>query len=441
MAVTDHSGGTPSVVELEALYAEVPEPIEPVEWSRPALVLLAVLSAAAGAIHLAMTPAHASEWMAEGVAFAAVGWFQIGTAALLLTRPSRPALTITALANVAFVGAWAITRVWGPPFGPEAGVAHDASFVDVACVVFEVLLVVGALALFARPGLGARLSDALKVPLSIVPLAVVVVATMAMTSTSATSHGHSEAGEVAAGGHTHSHGEGSTEDDKGLSLIMNGAGEGGGHVHDDSVVDLDASTQATLDAQLAQMQPFIDKYPTVAAAEAAGYHRQGPYSPGLGAHYAEAGRPNISTGPTMTDEALQHPMLIFDGVDPDSKLAGFMYMVFSLDTQNPPEGFAGPNDHWHYHTNVCIKFNPDGSTDAPLGADTSAPQELCDQYGGHVIANTGYMLHVWPVPGYDSPQGMFSNLNSRLACPDGTYYVIPPDQIGAKRNICKDVNA
>jgi hypothetical protein len=118
-----------------------------------------------------------------------------------------------------------------------------------------------------------------------------------------------------------------------------------------------------------------------------------------------------------------------------------MYMIFSLDQQNPPEGFAGPNDHWHFHTNVCIKVNADGSTDAPLGADTSAPQELCDQYGGVVIANTGYMLHVWPVPGYDSPQGIFSNLNSRLTCPDGTYYVVAQDQIGTKTNICKDVNA
>ncbi len=141
----------------------------------------------------------------------------------------------------------------------------------------------------------------------------------------------------------------------------------------------------------------------------------------------------------MTAEALRHPMLIFDGVDPDSRLAGFMYMIFSLDTQNAPEGFAGPNDHWHYHTNVCLKFAADGSTDAPLGADTSATKELCDTYGGILIANTGYMAHVWPVPGYESSQGLFSNLNAKLTCPNGTYYVVAPEQLGSRTNACKDV--
>ena len=23
-----------------------------------------------------------------------------------------------------------------------------------------------------------------------------------------------------------------------------------------------------------------------------------------------------------------------------------------------PEGFAGPNDHWHRHSNVCLKGQP-----------------------------------------------------------------------------------
>lgn len=221
---------------------------------------------------------------------------------------------------------------------------------------------------------------------------------------------------------------------------MNGAGEGGGHVHTTSVVAVDPVTQQYLDEQLAQLKPLIEKYPTVAAAEAAGYHRQGPYSPGLGAHYLE-GKYFVNPGPTMSDEALKHPMLIFDGITPDAKLAGFMYNILSFDTQNPPEGFIGPNDHWHYHTNVCLTINPDGTTDAPLGADASATKELCDQYGGRLLANTGYMVHVWPVPGYESPQGMFSNLNPKMTCPNGTYYIVPLDQVGHRKNVCRDVPA
>ena len=143
----------------------------------------------------------------------------------------------------------------------------------------------------------------------------------------------------------------------------------------------------------------------------------------------------------MTDEALEHPMLIFDGISPDSKLAGFMYNIFSMDTKNPPEGFIGPNDHWHYHTNVCIAFRPGGGIDAPLGADTSAPKELCDKYGGSIIENTGYMVHVWTVPGYESPQGMFSNLNAKITCPNGAYYTVPMEEIGNRSNVCLDVKA
>jgi len=353
-----------------------------------------------------------------------------------------------------------VTRAWGWPIGPEAGVAHAASFVDLTCVALEVLLVLVGFAVLARPNLGEALAPGTRVVLSIIPVAILCVATAAIASPSAANHAHggaSAAGTAdhdhgsagaasgsavegaAASGGDHDHGTPAAADDKGLSLLMNGAGEGGGHVHNNAVVPVDAPTQQQLDAQLAQVQPFIAKYPTVRAAEAAGYHRQGPYSPGLGAHYAESGRPSVSVGPTMTDEALQHPMLIFDGIEPDSKLAGFMYMIFSLDTEKAPEGFAGPNDHWHYHTNVCLKFAADGSTDAPLGADTSATKALCDTYGGILIANTGYMAHVWPVPGYESPQGLFSNVNAKLACSDGTYYVVPPEQLGTRTNACKNV--
>jgi hypothetical protein len=74
-----------------------------------------------------------------------------------------------------------------------------------------------------------------------------------------------------------------------------------------------------------------------------------------------------------------------------------------------------------------------------LGADASATQELCDQYGGRLIANTAYMVHVWPVPGYESDEGMFSNLNSKLTCPNGTYYTVPMDEIGHRTNVCADV--
>ena len=80
---------------------------------------------------------------------------------------------------------------------------------------------------------------------------------------------------------------------------------------------------------------------------------------------------------------------------------------------------------------------PDGTTGRPLGADRSATQELCDRFGGTLLENTGYMVHVWPVPGYEFPEGQFGNLTPAITCPDGTYFTIPEDEIGYTRTICR----
>ncbi len=415
--------------------------------SNPGRVLLAALSVGVGAIHLAMVPSHAGEWLVGGMALAVAGWIQIGLAlALLLLAGSSPAVVrVSCLANVVFVGAWVLTRVSGWPFGPSAGVPEAATFIDITCVVFEALLVVIGYELLVRPAMGEGLGRQARLFASVVPVGVLLFATVAIASPSAVNHAHRlrpSAEAAATTGTPHPHAAAAAPaDDKGLSAIMNGKGDGGGHAHTTAVVPVSAATQKQLDAQLDATKVFVGKYPTVADALAAGYYRQGPFSPGLGAHYMTTGAPNVSVDETMDEKSLANPTLIYDGIKPTSKLAGFMYLIFSLDTENPPEGFAGPNDHWHFHTNVCIKGRPDGGVDAPLGADTTATKALCDTYKGVLIANTGYMVHVWTVPGYASPQGTFSNLNSKIMCPNKTYYVVALDKIGSRSNICKDVAA
>jgi len=220
---------------------------------------------------------------------------------------------------------------------------------------------------------------------------------------------------------------------------MNGQGDGGGHTHEASTASLDAETQRKLDAQLAGTKPLMERCTTVADAEAAGYLRAGPYSPGLGAHYNRIAAASLNMDVVIDPVDLERPTLIFDGIETTSKLASFMFMIMSLDTENPPEGFAGSNDQRHNHTKVCITVRPGGSIDSPLGADTGAPKELCDKYGGTLIANTGYMVHVWTVPGYESPQGVFSNVNAKLTCTDGTYYTVTMEEIGHRTNVCTNV--
>ena len=63
--------------------------------------------------------------------------------------------------------------------------------------------------------------------------------------------------------------------------------------------------------------------------------------------------------------------LIYDGIRPTSQMVGLMYYTMS---NKAPEGFAGPNDHWHRHSGVClgngsdVLFPPDSDVTVPKTA-------------------------------------------------------------------------
>ena len=104
-----------------------------------------------------------------------------------------------------------------------------------------------------------------------------------------------------------------------------------------------------------------DKYPTMQAAIDSGRFRAGPFVPGLGTQHGRSR--NMDPDGVIDDTDAGNPQtIIYDGLEPDAPFAGFMYYSTS---EAEPEGFAGPNDHWHYHDNVCIRPGTDG-LDAPL---------------------------------------------------------------------------
>jgi hypothetical protein len=208
-----------------------------------------------------------------------------------------------------------------------------------------------------------------------------------------------------------------------------------GHQHEHGDDEpLTTEERVTLSRQLAATADLVERYPTIADAEAAGWTRSGPFSPGLGTHYSSPDYVLNSDG-DMDPEDLAAPVLVYDGLEPDAALAGFMYTAYG--TQEEPEGFAGPNDHWHYHESVCIVMREDGTIDTPFGADLEGVTEgMCTDVGGRWIENTGYMVHVWNVPGYESPDGMFTELNPAITCPDGTYERIEIADLGDKDTVC-----
>lgn len=391
------------------------------------LVTMATLSAAAAVVHLVMVPSHMDEFAAEGIAFAVAGWLQLLVAFYLWTQPSRALLGFTALLNVAFIGAWALSRTAGLPVGPNAGIAESASLVDLTVVGLQAALVLLAVAVLLRPTLiEVSLPPGLAMA---VPLAVVIMTSAVVASPEARNHAHgdevvSAAGAPAASGHAHgteaAAGATAVGADRGLSLLTNG--------HHGAIEQqpMSPATMAELKSQLAITREVAEQYPTVAAAEAAGYRRAGPYSPGLGAHYTITSGPALNVDGVMTEEDLRSPLsIIYDGTEPDSPVAGFMYYAT---TATAPEGFAGANDVWHYHEQICLTM-VDGEINAPFGADLAATEAQCSAVGGFMLDSTQYMVHVWSVPGYnDVDGGVFAEVNPALDCADGSYWQLPPSQ-------------
>lgn len=384
----------------------------------------------AAAIHLAMTPSHLGESAIEGAGFLAAAWAQAVLAVAVVWRPTRRTLVAVIALSVALIGAWIVSRTAGLPFGDHAGHAESVSLVDGLCVALEAVAAITAAALAF--GIAPRLTRSAVFGV-VGTVAALGLGTGAVASPSARDHAAGSHGAHGAGDESgHGHDMAAAEDDKGFSLMSNG------HQHMDTPDDpLTTEERVTLARQLSATTELIEAYPTLGAAKAAGWRRAGPFVPGLGTHYSGPGRFSVNSDGDMDPEDLRSPILVFDGLDDDAALAGFMYMAYGRDTA--PEGFAGPNDVWHYHEALCIVMGPDGNLDTPFGADLEGvTEQMCTDVGGSWVATTGFMVHVWNVPGYESPDGMFYEVNRKITCPDGTYYKIPTETIGDKDSVCRN---
>jgi hypothetical protein len=168
--------------------------------------LLAAASAGAGIIHVSVILEHRDEAM-MAVGFALVAWFQLATAYLLLRRPgSREVLGAMALGNLLALGAWALSRTTGLPFGLHDGVPEAAATLDITAAVLQATVVVLALAalLLDRPlsrqvsfaGAGALL--ALSTVAIVLPEdEAVPTSTVGSAAVAGDGHGHAHGGDAA----------------------------------------------------------------------------------------------------------------------------------------------------------------------------------------------------------------------------------------------------
>lgn len=376
--------------------------------------LLAALSLGAGVIHFAVSGEHYDLSWVHGTFFAVVAWLQLSFAIAVVIRPTRRLLTAGVFLNTGILAVWVMSRVWGAPFGSNPWTPEDVGWADALSSGFELGIVVLALTVLVRPAVAQHeLRPVFARPVvGMFALGVAVIASLAFTPAFASSHGHHDAGSdetaaaPAAAGHTHG------------PTTLDGQKVKGAKAQDVAAESqpnqpLDAATRDALKAQLAEARDVALRYPTVADATAAGYRLAGGFAPGSGAHYIGYGG--------MTGQGAFEPgkpmSLIYDGTSPTSQVTGLMYYGMG---ESPPEGFAGPNDHWHRHSSVCIKSGP-GGLEVPFPADQDVTKAQCSAVQGSFLELTGYMVHAWVVPSWESPLGVFSHDNPDVRCADGSY--------------------
>jgi hypothetical protein len=139
---------------------------------------VALCSAGAAAIHLAVAKMHFDEYTLFGVFFVGSGLAQLVWPLWLLLRRWRPLIMLGALGNGLIVALWAVDRIWGLPLGPEHWKPDPIGFGDGVTAAFEVLLVAGCVVLLRR-GRGRPLRGSAAVALV---LAAVVVTTLSLVS-------------------------------------------------------------------------------------------------------------------------------------------------------------------------------------------------------------------------------------------------------------------
>jgi hypothetical protein len=352
-------------------------------------VVAATFSLVAAAIHFAFAPAHFAEHTSHGAFFLASGVLQAMWAVLVLASPKwrRPLLAV-GLLNLVVIGVWVVSRTVGIP---RSEGAEAVGFPDALATACEAgIVVIGATGLLSRVDL--------RRPYALAASAVAVAAgVLSLTPRYAAAHtGH--AGHT--GGAAAAWAPGTSPCERsGAPASPAQVTDTEGHNHRGPLpqVPIDQPTRAALAQQQALARSVADKYPTVADAERAGYRMSTPYVPCIGAHYT-----NLALVARFDPAAPSE--LLYDGTGPGAKLVGLSYLVYH--PGGAPEGFAGPNDHWHQHNaNGGLCFNRQGVVIA--GEEATAAQ--CQALGGVKQELTDvWMLHDWVVPGWECSWGVFA---------------------------------
>jgi hypothetical protein len=229
-----------------------------------------------------------------------------------------------------------------------------------------------------------------------VGLALLAAATLAYTLTTPMNHGAADHHETDASAASEL--EGLSPEDAAL------VGESRHDHHQEVVIGVDEIVR--LNEQLSALRQGTAKYEDISQAIRDGYAQVTQDIPLIGAHFINPA--HVADG---VFDASRPEMLIYTNVDGKWELFGasFITKLLVRGEEEAPEGFAGPFDVWHWHSNWC--FTVQGAR------VTSGPE--CSASRGFFVPRMGYMVHAWL---RDNPNGVFSHSHPDLKGSDAKIF-------------------
>ena len=395
--------------------------------ARPLLLgAMAALSAGAAAIHFAVMFEHFSEYSLYGVFFLVLAWAQLVWPVVLVSLPfltwaparARPPrlsagwsrsglrplaarrmavwLWLGIVGNAGVLVIYFSSRSIGLPIGPDTKTVEAWGGLDLVCGIEEILLVVIAATVLARPGLLARAvrprSQARSLA-SLLAAPVVVIAATAAVMTPAWAGSEGPAGMASGSSGSSSNSTASSADS-----LQGGMGDMGS-INGRPDMQMYGSTTAPTAAQveaagnlIRETDASLVRFENVNNALAAGYTYR--LATNGEEHLLYDGGNPAYQGLNPADPSSLVYAINVKGHAPI--LLGAMYLM--------PDGVNGPQvggglTRWHSHLEVC-----QGGQIIIAGFNLALrgrcdPSTWKDQY-------TTQMLHVWVVP---YPGGVFSD--------------------------------
>lgn len=363
----------------------------PHEWA-------AIASIAAGAVHAAVLGSHADEpTLARLFAFAAI--LQIGWGVLALRSHSRRLHVVGATMNLAFVGAWVVTRLTGISWIAGLEVRESMQTTDTLCAALGLIAASCALGVTLFGVSASPRRSSITIP------AMVALVLMVPGVVNASTHAHS--GDSLAVGDTHGHSDAvaatptpapTTASTTNGSVPATTAAptttipvvafDPAKKLDLSGVPGVSAAQEARAEALVLLVRDKLPQFASPATAVRRGFHsiRDGV-----------TGYEHYINWSYINDKTFLNPdypeSLVYRVQNGKKTLVSAMFMMpTSYNLSNVPD-IGGPLTQWHIHNNLCFSGDPNVNPDVFVVGITSSGGEC--SFGVKLAENP--MIHVWIV--------------------------------------------